>query len=506
MTTPKPSPKPSRLKRILRIAGPATPLVLALIAAIAWFGGSSAMDYASTPEFCASCHSMSSHFESWQVSPHAPEVTCIECHSDPGAFGEMAAHVKGVRMLYKTVARIQPSLVMSHKIPNSSCEKCHTMDDANAGGVRVSHKKHLDDGVTCQDCHFGLVHLANESKPADERFHNICLTCHEAKNVVLQATGSTSCTACHSDLSKQIPASHTADWLGQHGKSATAGENCGACHLADSAGPHGEMSNPANYRSDQQSDACATCHQAPMPHKEPYLLYHGSDARKMDSGICANCHSPATPATPKPAHSSSVFCSNCHSGVKMPHEAGWLSRHGEAAGRADNPVCMTCHSSANRVNPSAKYAANDYCVKCHAGLDMPHTGKFTSEHGRMALNSGISCMVCHSELNPVSPKAAHASGSYCAACHDQSKHAAGWVAAHGEKASQTCYICHSEEKSGKNSCQACHNGKPSEKRPFHPDQYWFLNHRLAAKAQGEQSCKKCHAEVQPSCSQCHKNR
>lgn len=501
-----PTKQQSRFRRFFRIAGPTGTAVAFVILVLIGIGGGTAFNYASTPEFCASCHSMAPLAESWKVSPHAPEVTCIECHSDPGAFGEMAAHVKGIRMLYKTIAQIKPTLVMSHKIENSACEKCHKMEDEKANGVKVNHQKHLGQGVSCQDCHFGLVHLANEQKRGDERFHNICQTCHEARAVRLETQGSTSCTACHGDLTRQLPADHGADWLGQHGKSAVTGRNCGECHLAESAGPHGRMSDPAAFAVTQQSDACAECHKAPMPHAEPYLLRHGADARSQGAAVCANCHSPQTPVTPRPMHASGAFCSSCHSGVTMPHPSNWMAQHGPAAGRADNPVCNTCHSSANRVNPTAKYAANDFCVKCHAGLDMPHTEQFIGEHGRVALKSGISCMLCHSALNPISPKAAHAASSYCAACHDTSKHQKGWVAAHGEKASPTCYICHSEEKGARNSCQECHQGKPGEQKLFHPDKYWFINHRQAAQKQGVASCLRCHAEVQPSCSKCHSNR
>lgn len=496
-------PKPSRWKRFLRFAGPATPLILGALLLLVIYGGGTAYQYTSTSQFCASCHSMSPLYDSWAVSPHAPDVTCIECHSDPGKLGELAAHIKGIRMVYKTIAKIQPHLVMSHEIPNSSCEKCHIMEEEKPKGVLVNHKMHLTEGVSCQDCHFGLVHLANEFKPGDERFHNICQTCHEAKSVVLKATGSTSCTACHSDLSVPTPANHTADWLGKHGKESTANQNCGQCHTAASAGPHSPMANPVAFKTDQPNDACAACHQAPMPHKQPYLLYHGTDARTMGGAVCSTCHSPTTPVVAKPPHAGATFCSSCHSNVTMPHEANWMAKHGPAAGTSDNPVCITCHSSANRVNPSAPYAANDYCIKCHNGLDMPHTQKFTAEHGRLALKSGISCMVCHSSLNPVNANAPHASGSYCAACHAESKHSAGWVALHGKQASQTCYTCHSQEPTAKTSCQACHQGQPGDGKLFHPDKYWFINHRASAKTQGVDSCMKCHNEVHPSCTQCH---
>lgn len=497
--------KRSRFKRMLWIAGPLTPVLFIVVLVLVGFGGSQALEYSSTPEFCASCHTMSPHYESWKVSPHAGEATCIECHSDPGALGEMAAHVKGVSMLYKTIAKIEPTLVMSHVVPNTSCEKCHQMDDEEAKGVRVSHKKHLDKGVSCQDCHFGLVHLANEAKPGDERFHQICLTCHDAQQVVLKANGSTSCTACHGDLTKITPADHSADWMGQHGNAAKTGQSCGQCHQADSAGPHGPMINPVLFVPSQKNDACATCHQAPMPHKTPYLLFHGTDARALGGATCATCHSPETTATPQPRHASANFCASCHSNVTMPHEKNWLSVHGQAAGASDNPACTTCHSSANRVNPTANYAANDFCFKCHAGYDMPHTEKFNADHGRLAHKAGISCLVCHSALNPVVSNVPHTANTYCAACHDQYRHPAGWVTEHGPTATESCYFCHSVEKGAKNSCQDCHPGKPGTHGLFHPDRYWFVTHREAARSQGEATCLKCHTGAL-SCSECHTKR
>lgn len=500
--------RPGLVQRILRIAGPAAPVLTALVLLVVGIGGGNAVNYASTPEFCNSCHYMSGEFQAWQESPHAPDVECIKCHSDPGAFGELAAHVKGVRMLFKTVVRVKPSLLMNHQISNAVCEKCHVMDDEKAQGVAVDHSGHLGKGVSCQDCHAGLVHKAPEYKAMspDERYHPICLGCHESKNVVLKSNGPTSCTACHTDVSRIMPSTHKTDWMSQHGKSATQNQDCGQCHLATTSLPHGPMTQPALFVSTKQGDQCAACHQTTMPHTAPYLTRHGSDALTLGAQVCAKCHSPSTPANPNSGHASANFCSNCHGGVTMPHGNDWLAKHGTEAGTSENPTCNVCHSSANRVRPTAPYAANDFCIKCHAGLDMPHTKQWTTTHGQQALKSGISCLVCHSSLNPVNPVSNHASTAYCASCHNASKHHPGWIADHGAKVSPTCYICHSEEKGGNNSCQNCHNGKPEEKNPIHLDPYWFVNHRKAAQQQGEESCKTCHNEIQPSCSKCHSNR
>lgn len=497
--------RPGLVQRILRKAGWAAPFLVAGVLLLVGVGGPTAVTYSNTPEFCSSCHSMSDEFASWKVSPHADAATCIECHSDPGALGEMAAHVKGVRMLYMTIANVEPTLVMDHKIPNDYCEKCHKMEVEQPKGVMVNHQKHLKEGVTCQDCHAGLVHKANEFKPGNERFHNICIGCHAEKSVKLETNGSTGCTACHSVLTEITPADHGGHWMANHGKSSSK-QNCGECHLAASAGSHGAMSQPASFAVAQQGDQCASCHQTTMPHPTSYLQRHGADALSQGAGVCANCHSPLSPVTPKPDHAAANFCSNCHSGVTMPHGENWMSRHGAAAGTSDNPACIVCHSSGNRVRPAARYAASDYCVSCHAGQQMPHTEEFTASHGQHAVKSGISCLTCHSSLNPVAPQAGHASASYCAACHDQTKHEAVWIKAHGAQSDQLCFTCHSEDKGGKNACQACHQGDPKDKNQFHSDPYWFVTHRRAAKEQGEQACYKCHAEVQPSCSKCHSNR
>lgn len=495
-----------RLWRIFGIAIPAN-LLLAIVLVVGGVGGGGAYYYTSTPQFCATCHSMSPHSESWKVSAHAETATCIECHSGPGPLDEFIAHMKGAKMLYMTVAGIEPHLTMSTKIPNSYCTKCHSMDQEPNIQVKVNHKAHLDKGTSCQACHFGLVHLADQPKAPNEQYHGLCLNCHETEKVVLKATGSTSCSACHADLTKVTPEDHTTDWMAKHGKLATSGQSCGQCHTSTSAGPHGPMANPAIFVSTQKSDSCASCHAVPMPHGVNYVKSHGVDAKKLGTTACASCHSPQTTVTPAPAYASANFCASCHAGVPMPHEKNFASIHGKVAGTSNNPSCATCHSSANPVNPTAKYAANDYCAQCHAGVEMPHTKQFTVSHGKAAHQSGISCAVCHSASNPIVSNVPHTSTSYCAACHDQYKHPAGWVATHGLKTTtQSCSTCHSVEQGAKNSCRDCHPGNPGEKKPFHPDRYWFINHGSAARAQGESSCAKCHSQVQPSCAQCHTRR
>jgi hypothetical protein len=73
--------------------------IVALMVGLGW----GVMTYTATPSFCNSCHVMNTRFVSWQRSPHGDVATCLECHSEPGWWGELKAHVNGARYLYVMV-------------------------------------------------------------------------------------------------------------------------------------------------------------------------------------------------------------------------------------------------------------------------------------------------------------------------------------------------------------------------------------------------------------------
>ena len=52
--------------------------------AAATMGGVAAVGFSETPGFCGMCHTMDPELKAYAMSPHR-DVTCAECHVDPGA-------------------------------------------------------------------------------------------------------------------------------------------------------------------------------------------------------------------------------------------------------------------------------------------------------------------------------------------------------------------------------------------------------------------------------------
>lgn len=150
--------------------------------------------YTAQPSFCASCHVMQTRFASWQRSPHAGRATCIECHAEPGAWGELKAHLNGTRYLYVMLTGEKSGPILRAEVAVQTCLACHPREGL-AESTRVHeirHRAHLARGFDCTACHAGLVHgslSGDGARPAMER----CAECHERQGAV--SVGQ--CSACH---------------------------------------------------------------------------------------------------------------------------------------------------------------------------------------------------------------------------------------------------------------------------------------------------------------------
>jgi nitrate/TMAO reductase-like tetraheme cytochrome c subunit len=151
------------------------------------------MTYTATPTFCNSCHVMNTRFVSWQRSAHGDVATCIECHSEPGWWGELKAHINGARYLYVMVTGEKTGPLIRAEVSDASCLRCHHLDQLPdvVRQHRVLHAKHMGLGLSCVDCHAGLVHgnlYGGHTQPVMDR----CVGCHAKRRPVLVA-----CQGCH---------------------------------------------------------------------------------------------------------------------------------------------------------------------------------------------------------------------------------------------------------------------------------------------------------------------
>lgn len=100
---------------------------------------------------------MSTQYTAWRRSVHS-ETPCITCHSEPGAVGEIKAHLKGSVDLFRHFFKIYSKKEHTSEVKNSSCQTCHKEIKEKNSKFKGIHLKHGTAGLNCIDCHEGLVH------------------------------------------------------------------------------------------------------------------------------------------------------------------------------------------------------------------------------------------------------------------------------------------------------------------------------------------------------------
>src|SRR3990172_4532611 len=179
--------------------------------------------YSETSEFCASCHEMKIHYDSFKASKHHNEhvENCHACHVGPGLKGY--AHAKlsdGTHdsMMHSFQAFTDGAFIEiaedSLEILNGNCVRCQsegfTKDKSHIEFVQKSNK-HGTHGETpeklaCTDCHLGVVHphmpgdlfkayAARKIKPYGTYGETDCLACH--KIATPDAKAYDACEKCH---------------------------------------------------------------------------------------------------------------------------------------------------------------------------------------------------------------------------------------------------------------------------------------------------------------------
>ena len=109
----------------------------------------------SKPEFCGSCHIMTSYYDSWHADVHGRklEIACIECHYAPGERDTVLAKLRGLSQVASYVSgRYGASRPRAH-VDNLSCltSKCHgdyafldkPLPLGTLGTVKFVHAKHF---------------------------------------------------------------------------------------------------------------------------------------------------------------------------------------------------------------------------------------------------------------------------------------------------------------------------------------------------------------------------
>ncbi|HEX2810584.1 MAG TPA: NapC/NirT family cytochrome c [Kineosporiaceae bacterium] len=112
--------------------------ILALLLVIGAFGfagiwtGVTVIQWTETASFCGRCHQMGAELAAYEAGPHQ-DVTCGECHVEPGVDGWIKAKLNGTKQLIQVITGMYPKPVPppDHSaLPpvKDTCLRCHSVD------------------------------------------------------------------------------------------------------------------------------------------------------------------------------------------------------------------------------------------------------------------------------------------------------------------------------------------------------------------------------------------
>lgn len=361
-----------------------------------------------------------------------------------------------------------------------------------AGGPRLNHALHADNGMECTDCHqideeTGKViypdfetcwdcheDMEEEAPPekrvtgnffdADQQpLWKSALTRYDEKIVFshpVHVAKELPCSACHGDMATVEGGRPAKPVMGMdacmqcHTESQAPNE-CQICHplIGPDHAPrshadgllwrlqHGAVSRVGRAYETQnecslchkEPNDCMACHMAtpPASHAMRWQERHGLSVQGLGGGFperCALCHT------------GSRWCDDCHQVTKpQSHKQLWNLRHGQivrAAGGYLPEECAFCHKT------------RSFCDRCHLDeAPRSHTNLFsTRTHGVLASIDRRSCQTCHRT-------------DFCVRCHEDTpprSHRGQWAAGRNTH----CVQCHFPVTQAQ-SCRACHRTHPT---------------------------------------------
>ncbi len=118
-------------------------LVLSAMGFVGIFAGVSLIRWTETADFCGRCHTMAPELQANQDGRHA-EVTCGECHVEPGIVGWVKAKLNGTRQLVDVVLGTYPTPIPppNHASLPGATDTCMTCHDVEGGGAITALKSY----------------------------------------------------------------------------------------------------------------------------------------------------------------------------------------------------------------------------------------------------------------------------------------------------------------------------------------------------------------------------
>ncbi|MCB9898576.1 MAG: NapC/NirT family cytochrome c [Planctomycetes bacterium] len=351
--------------RIIRILVTLS-IVVAVGISVGGTGTFVALEVTTQPEFCKSCHNMVPYYESWQQSSHK-NVTCVDCHYEPGLLETFEGKFKALSQLAKYVTSTEGSKpwaeVSDYSCMRSGCHSDRLLEgEIRFGRIRFDHRDHLiglrrDKQLRCTSCHSQIVqgnHLTVTP--------STCFLCHFKKSEGSEPIDD--CDRCHGPPPESIELN---GFTFQHSDYLSRGIQCVTCH-ADVTRGTGEV----------PKERCGSCH-----NQQAHLDRIGEVEFIHKNHVTDH----------------SVQCFDCH--LEIQHGLPPLEKHGGGAN------CTDCHEGSHGVtadvykgtgvadvddSPSVMYMARVACTGCHRP---PFPGAPTPPAGSTFEADPLACLDCH---------------------------------------------------------------------------------------------------------------
>lgn len=427
------------------------------------------------------------HFES--DSSALEGLACVKCHG-----AEVHKFVPSARTCEQSGCHEQQSIRLAGmaRLPEINCVTCHAFTVSLPGlasrDSAIQAMKPREE--QCLGCHQMQARLP-DFDPARDPHRGTCGYCHNVHAHTTPAEARSSCTSCHSDLTRSA--------FHQGASHKPVLESCLTCHQ-----PHAASVDPSN---------CVGCHnevrrrglsRPPVPFDTASVL-----RRRVTPRPALTPEAPALfehrgkgdelPEEPPPRHAQ--LPAPRASADSFPH-----NRHSSLA-------CLTCHVPASRGSGltfraprgcdlchhqqviGGRVSATD-CARCHASekVASPHPARVNVQIGsrppvgrtvgfKHQSHEPVACADCHRPPEVTPPDSVRT----CQACHDQ-HHAARRDCAQCHNRSET-RVAHPRETH--TACSACHT--PARIAPLIPTRSFCLTCHIPQRTHypaGE--CTTCH--------------
>ena len=132
----------------------------------------------SQPEVCINCHTMNTHYATWQHSSHRAEATCVDCHLPHDSFTKkmMAKARDGYNhSMAMTFGTYGNNLRISDRCGHANPGQLHPLPrkprlaDGGERGPIQRTGSHVRGGRMCWDCHRGVPHGVTRNLTATQQ-------------------------------------------------------------------------------------------------------------------------------------------------------------------------------------------------------------------------------------------------------------------------------------------------------------------------------------------------